>query len=396
MRYQVTIHPEPDSNFIIVTPTYKIFRQATEPRFLEYFSDLGEYNKTDSILNMAKNRKIYLRTLHDPNAIEGITNVRAIWADELGMMTSKAWTNIEGRSAVKQAQIFGTTTPYALNWLYRDIYKPWQAGKRDDVEFVQFRSIDNPYFPKEEFERQRQILDERVFAMKYEGQFRRMAGLVFMDFDYEFNQTDDYFVPTSRDYFICAGVDWGFTNQFAVTVRAIHKTEPRDYQIAEFYQSYLSPSEKVKAAKQLQALHGIEMWYADNEAPDMIKEFNSAGLSCQAAPKYPGSLVDNIGRHLTIIKTREHKLFKGRCPHTIDEYETYHYKEDDGKEENSPEVPVDTNNHLMTANMYVTQMTTHLRAKHKELQKVPLGRTRLQRLLDGEFAQKKEDSWYNG
>jgi len=120
-------------------------------------------------------------------SIEGITNCRFIWNDEVGQDRYQAWVNIQGRAAFKEAQIFNTTTPYALNWMYHDIYRPWTEGRLSDVDIIQWRSIDNPYFPKAEYERQKKMLDSRVFAMKYEGTFQKMAGLVYEDFDRTLN-----------------------------------------------------------------------------------------------------------------------------------------------------------------------------------------------------------------
>jgi PBSX family phage terminase large subunit len=333
---------DPHDNAIIAAPDYKIFSQSTFPKFQEYFSGYGKLDKKEMAFRVNGGGTIYLRSMHDPDSCEGITNVRWIWGDEAGKMKKLAWTNLSGRSAFREAPIFLTTTPYALNWLYKDLYKPYKQGKFSDVLFVQFRSVDNPYFPKAEYERQRRLLDPRDFARKYEGKFEKMAGLVFMDFDETLNMVEP-FQTNKRDYFVGAGVDWGYTNAFAISIRAIHRTEPgRDYQLGEFYKSYMTPSEKVVIAKQFQGKYGIETFYCDNEEPAMIKEFNNAGLHAVAAPKYPGSLVDNIARHNTLIRTRDHKIFRGKCPMTEEEYETYHYAEDDGKEElicTSPNAP---------------------------------------------------------
>jgi PBSX family phage terminase large subunit len=395
-RLKASLFSSPLDCGIVTAPTHKILKQATLPRFLQTFSGLGKWRESDSIFEMNNGQPIYVRTLHDVNTIEGITRCRWIWADEAGQYKQMAWDNIQGRAAPMEAQMFLTTTPYALNWLYKDLYKPWIAGKRPDVHFVQFRSVDNPFFPRAEYERLKAIMDPRVFSMHFEGQFQKMAGLVFMDFD-ELHNQDEPFQTNPRDYFVCAGVDWGYTNAFAISVRAIHRREPgRDYQIAEHYQSYLTPSEKVAVAKQFKARYGVETFYCDNEEPAMIKEFNNAGLHAVAAPKYPGSLTDNIARHNMLIKSRDHKVFRGRCPYTLDEYATYHYPEIDGDEENPSENPIDANNHLMTANMYATQCTEHVRSAARMALAPPQEKSRLERLLAGEFSQRgpKEDDWY--
>ena len=358
---QVVENKEKNVNWLITTPTYPIFTQATEPRFLEFFNNLGEYNRTDKIFKMDNNRTIYLRTLSNPNAIEGMTNLRGIWNDEVAMNSSKAWINIEGRSAFSQCQIFNTTTPYALNWLWRDLYKPWCEGKRDDVEFIQFQSIENPFFPKEEFERQKRLLDPKVFAMKYCGQFERMAGLVY-DFDDYLNILDeDGFKPRSDSYFICAGVDFGHNNPFAVSIRAIHRSQERDYQIGEFYRQYMDTTDMVRACKAMQEAHNIEAFYCDSENPQAIADLNRAGLSAYPVVKGKDSVYNGILAHYALLKSGEHKILKGKCPHTEDEYATYHYAEDAGKEENQPENPVDAHNHLMDANRYVTMSTKEFR-----------------------------------
>lgn len=402
MSRAISKFTDPGSNFIITSPTTKIMSAATLPAFMKVMKGKGKLNKTSMEFIMNNDRRVFLRTWgggKDPNAIEGITDVRAIWNDEVGMLNRACWTNIEGRSAFKQCQIFNTTTPYALNFLYSDIYKPFVRKERDDIEFVQFKSIDNPHFPKDEFERQRSLLDPRVFAMMYEGKFERMAGLVYQEYDEVQNIVDSFDIMKdirAGQYFVCAGVDWGFTNQFAMSIRCIHKQEiGRDYQVDEFYQTHLTPTDKVLAARNMQKKWQIEQFYCDNESPDMIEEFVRAGLKSVAAPKGPGIKLDGIHRHQGLIKQRHHQLFRHACPHTEEEYQMYHYEEDEGLDKNISEVPVDANNHLMDANRYVTQMTEFLRKDMATKQAYNPAKNYTQAMLDGDYNQRETvGDWY--
>ena len=367
LRNLVTEINSPNCNFLVTAPTTKIFHQATEPAFLRVFQNMGEYNHTRAEFNMGNDRIVYLRTLHEPNAIEGITDCYGGWEDECGMYKRPAQVNFEGRMAFKQAPSIGTTTPYALNWMYKDVYKPWKAGELPDVEFVQFPSIANPYFPREEFERQKRMLDPRVFSMKYEGQFERMAGLVY------FELTEDNWIEpqklNKRDWYIVGGIDFGFTNPLGMVIRALHRTEPFDWQMGEFYRSYLDTNSMIKNALMLQKKAGVELFYADSEDPQGIIDLQRAGVRVVPVTKYKGSVLDGIREHNALIKSREYKLFRGKCPNTEDEYETYHWPEDEGKEENMPEKPVDAHNHLMRANEYVSRMTKEFRYHRQESQK---------------------------
>jgi PBSX family phage terminase large subunit len=390
---QTAFHQEKDAAFILASPDYKILNQSSLPWFLHVFKGCGTYHKADQEFRLNSGGTVYIRSMVDPDSIEGITNVKAIWADEAGKMKRKAWVNIQGRAAFKEAPIMLTTTPYALNWLYKEVYEPWKAGHRKDVEMVQFRSIDNPYFPKDEYERQKILLDPRVFKMKYGGTFEAMEGLVYPDFD--LSNIAEPFKCIPERYHIIGGVDIGYENPFAVTVRAIgyglgHR---KDYQIAEFYKTMLGPAEKTEVLKQMQKVYKIDRFYVDSAHPDMISMFNSAGLTAIPVPKPKGSVEAGIEMHSEIIRTKKYQVFKGKCPYTEDEYSTYHYAEVKEGEQEVKEKPVPVKDHLMDANRYVTYMTRHLRDSQDD--SPDLVKTRLQRLVDGEFSKKQSNGdWY--
>jgi len=396
LRRRVSKVTDSNMNFLVTAPTVKIFNQSTEPKFHEFFNGLGKYNKSEHVFEMNRKRKIFLRSLHEPDSIEGMTNVQGIWSDELGKCNLKAWTNIQGRAAFKRAPVFGTTTPYALNWLWKDIYKPWKQGKRPDVSVIQFASIDNPHFPKEEYERQKRLLDPRVFAMKYQGHFERMAGLVYSDIHEDDNFADP-FKPNPRDYYIIAGVDFGFTNPFAVSIRAMHRREKKDFQIGEIYRTNQTPSDVVRILLSIQNAVGVETFYCDSEDPGTIADLQRAGVRAVAVRKEKDSVKNGIMAHTALIRSREYKMFKGKCGHSEDEYATYHYEEDDGEEENLKEEPVNAHNHLMDANRYATWMTKSFREEREKKDLTFPVYTDSQLEMAGFFVDRSERSqdWYD-
>jgi PBSX family phage terminase large subunit len=368
LRLTTALYKDKDDCFLVCVPTYKTWNQATSFHFNRMFNGVGTHNKQDGTFTLSKTgQKIYIRSLDNVWSIEGITNCRAIWCDEVGQFRYQAWVNVMGRAAFKEADIFNSTTPYTLNWLYHDIYRPWTEGKLKDVDIFQWRSIDNPYFPKDEYERQKAMLDARIFAMKYEGTFQKMAGLVYEDFDRVENGYDIFDWKARKDlFYVYAGVDWGYSNPFAIVVRVVRKDGQGDYQIDEFMRSYMTPDECVRVGKDFAQKYGIEMFYCDEEAPDYIAAFNKAGLKASPVKKGPGSVMAGIGLHQSLIKTRHHRVFKGMCPQTVDEYETYAFPEREGRAENQSENPIDANNHLMSATRYVTMATQWIRDKARQ------------------------------
>jgi hypothetical protein len=194
--------------------------------------------------------------------------------------------------------------------------------------------------------------------MKYEGTFQKMAGLVYPDFCEENNMCDP-FKFNKKDYYICAGVDLGFTNEFAIAIRAIRYDGKYDYQIGEHYQKFQDPVKKTEILQDLKIKYSIEQFFVDSEDPGQIAMFQSQGLPACGVKKGANSIEYGIQLFSSLIRRSIYKIFRGKCPHTLDELEVYHYPnvEDEDDEDAIKEKPVAIKNHLMDANRYVTLMT---------------------------------------
>jgi len=345
-----------DENMIMCAPTYKILNQATMPTFLKMFGHCGKLNKVEAVFKIHGGGNIFIRSLTDPNSMEGITDVKRIWLDEGGLISRYAWENVMGRAAYREAPVLVTTTPYALNWIYR-MWEDWKKGDRDDVDFIQFRSIDNPYFPKKEYERQKAILDSRRFNMKYNGEFGKMEGLVYE----EINLVQAKELPAGTKFF--GGLDWGFTNPFALTVRAI--TPYREhYRIAEFYKSGLIMDEVIDVCRARMKMFNIELFIGDPSSPGSIAALNKAGIPCIAGDN---RVREGTDLQIKLIKEERFFIFENENPNGVDEYNSYHYPEpkDYKIDENQKEQePVDSHNHGIDADRYVSMHLENAEKRH--------------------------------
>ena len=346
-------------NVIICANTYKILMQATLPKFLGTYGHYGTYHKVDSVFKFHNGVTAFIRSLSDPNSIEGCTNVIGCWLDEGGLISKYAWDNVQGRTAFRQAQVMITTTPYALNWLFF-LWESWKRGERDDVQFVEFTSKDNPYFPDEEFERQRRILDPRRFQMKYLGKFGEIEGLVYEDVQY----CPSVVMPAGTRYF--GGIDWGYTNPCAIVVRAITPAGTH-YRIAEFYKTQMTIDEVVKVCKQRMQIYNIELFIGDPSAPANIESLNRGGVKCIAGNNEVRLGIDTQN---TLFREGRFFIFEDDNPMGKDEYSTYHYPEPKDhkidEDQKEPE-PVKANDHGCDADRYVTmhleRAKPHLKAR---------------------------------
>lgn len=337
---------QPDETIIIAAPTYKTLQQATLPKFLQYNRELGQHLKARDEFVYKWGTTVYFRTATHPESMEGIPNTKMVWLDEGGMVPRYFYENCMGRVARLEGPILVTSTPYAMNWL-AELADEAIKNKRDDTLLVQLRSVDSPYFPQSEFDRQRKLLDPRRFQMKYMGQFGKMQGLVFPDVP----MVKSFALPQGTKYF--AGLDWGHTDPFVIVVRAL-TPDGKHYRVDEFYKVGMIASDMFNAVRSRNSIYKFERVWADPSRPEYIEELSKLGV-----PVYPGNNDIRLGidKQTELMRSGRWFMFEDMNPHGKDEYETYHYPEpkelkfdQDQKEQN----PVDANNHGCDADRYVS------------------------------------------
>jgi PBSX family phage terminase large subunit len=345
------IFTSPDDAFLITAPNYKIMRQSTLPEYLRLMKGRGVYNKSDAIFEIFGGGTVYFRTETDPDSVVGITNVRHIWGDEAGKYSRYFWENLQARAAFRQCPIDLTTSPYSLNWIYHDLIKPHQKGliSPEDLLYVKAASNENPYFPAEEYERKKRTMDPRRFRMMFGGEWERMEGLVY-DVLADHHMVD--WPMYNQGMRVFAGVDWGYTEPFAMAIMAIYP-DGRRYLISEVKKARLGLTQILEIAKEKKRVLNIEHFFCGPDQPGHIKEFNAAGLSAS-----PANNAVRLGIDKVYELFRSQKLFvvKGQCPHFLDEAETYHYPDpkDIKPDKNIKEdMPVQQNDHLVDALRYV-------------------------------------------
>lgn len=332
----------PKGNGLISAPTYKILNQSTLQKFFSLSPEwLKYYSKQESVIKMPEGGNIYIRSADEPGGIEGMTLDWA-WLDEAGMMSRLMWLYIRARTAIRKGQVLITTTPYNLGWLYTEFYLPWKKQEDNDLEVFTWKSIENPYFDKEFYNKEKERLTDTEFARRYEGEFSKMEGLV-------------YDLPADRvierkeiknPEITLGGVDWGFNNPAGIWVGKLK--DKIWYTVDEWYKTEKTTSEIIEKCKELQVKYGINRWYPDSAEPDRIEEMERAGLYV-----LPGSkdLKGGISKINQLIKENRFYVFND-CRNFLDEINFYHYPENKRENLNEKEEPEKKNDHLMDAMRY--------------------------------------------
>jgi Terminase large subunit, T4likevirus-type, N-terminal/Terminase RNaseH-like domain len=369
-------------NYVVVCPTYKVMNQSVIPTFLQVCVGLnGQYNKQENTYSLGDGGKVFFRSATDPDSVIGTPNVKAGYIDECGKVPRAAYYAVVERCARLQGRILLTTTPYALNWVVKDIIFPFDRKERDDITYVRWRSVDNPTYPKEEYERLRHELPSRIFRMRYEGYHDKAEGLIFEDWD-DSNWCDPFQLPPGTKVY--GGCDWGFDHAMALVVRAI-TPDKNCYTISIFKKSGLGATQQLDVIEAKTKMFHVEHWAVGHDRPEQTLDLTKRRI--QAFPYFqinPTLREVNAGnaKHAELVKSKRLRCFKGldQWQELEDEYQTYVWDKDESQDDRGKEKPVNENDDLMAAERYCTVGSCHLLTRKAEPLKLPLGwETRIDR-----------------
>jgi hypothetical protein len=217
-----------------VSPSFALMQKKVLPEFRKLFErqlNLGEYvGGTKNVFTFSEQGcltifgfvppdpvQVFFGHAQNPNSLESAT-YKACWLDEGGQKEVRfgSWEAILGRLSLAMGRVLITTRPYDLGWLKQVLYDPWEAAKRNHplIDVVNFESIANPAFPREEWERARASMPRWRFDMKYRGRFTKPAGIIYDCFDPTRHKVPRRNIPDNWPRWV--GLDFGGVNTAAV------------------------------------------------------------------------------------------------------------------------------------------------------------------------------------
>jgi hypothetical protein len=118
---------------------------------------------------------VHFRTAEDPESLRG-AGLDIMWYDEAAFLPNKrAWEVSRGAISDKIGLFISTTTPSGKNWFYNEFFS--EAAKEEEHQGrVEYRSLDNPYFSKEEWELLSRTMHPMIFRQEYMAAFDAMQG----------------------------------------------------------------------------------------------------------------------------------------------------------------------------------------------------------------------------
>lgn len=313
---------------MIVAPTYKVLERATVPALLETFADTpleGRYHKHLSYYETAYGDKIWCQGADNPGGLEG-GQFDWVWGDEAGQFHLTVWDALQGRTGAKRSPILFTTTPYAFNWLFNDFYQRWKSGDQD-YNVVQWNSIENPTYSREEYERAKRTLTPDKFKMRYQGRFERLEGMVYPNINKIITDVTIEEI-LSKEGRIVGGMDFGWNDPYCAVLGLLEDSTDI---LWVFYERYLPETTIESHADALpKFLDRRPVWFCDHQ-PEYILKMRRGGHVCRPANKaiIPG--IDAVNARINTGRLLvSSQVTNKRSPAFLVEGMQYYYKNKDG------------------------------------------------------------------
>jgi hypothetical protein len=319
---------------LVVSASYDLFKLKMLPVMREFFEDVlgvGKYWTSSRIIELKDpaSGKFLAKTASDPmygriilrsaDSKKGLesTTARTAILDECGMddFRLQAWEAVLRRLSLSRGRVLGTTTIYNHNWLKTEVYDRWVA-KDKDYDIIQFNSLSNPTFPREEYERARTTMPTWKFQMQYEGRFSRPAGMIFSDFDSAIHRVRPFPIPA--DWQRHVGIDPG-----AVHTGMVWIAEDRAKGMFYIYRSTLDGNKTTSqhVAQALEYEETVTNWVGGAKSEGQFRmDWTDAGIRVQQPPI--SEVEAGIDRVISLFKTNRLFIFD-TCGLLLDELGTY-------------------------------------------------------------------------
>lgn len=317
-------------DYLAVTASFPLLKLKMLPEFLRFFDTLGlgRWQASDKVYQFHREpTRVIFGTANKPESLESAT-AKGAWLDEAGQdqFRLESWEAIIRRLSIHRGRALLGTTLYNLGWLKSEVYDPWMRGD-PDYECIQFESVENPSFPRDEYEAARRRLPGWKFDLFYRGRYAKPAGLIYSDFNDELVSVGGHLVepfPIPPEWERWVGIDFGAVNTAMIWVAQDPETRAA-YIYRESLEGGKSTPGHVSAA--LGHQEAVTGWYGGARGETQQRmDWTAAGIPVQE-PRI-ADVEAGIDRVIEAFKLRRLFVFT-TCKGLRDELGTYSRKVDE-------------------------------------------------------------------
>lgn len=308
-------------------------------------------NETELKIELKNGSQILLKGAEDPDSLRGVRIDFCVF-DEVAFIDkwNEVWKVLRPTLVDSRADCWFISTPNGFNH-FKDLCEKVDP----DYQYFHFTSYDNPYLDKEELDKAKQETDEDSFAQEYLGEFRKMSGLIYKEFNRDTHLVD---VPQlNHTYTFARSLDFGFGHKSALIYYAINSTGTAIYAYDGLYQDGLTESQIAEVVRVKDNNRAITIAVADSAQPMSIAQLDQFGCHFEPVEKGADSVKSGIALVAELLRIRKDTgkptlMFSKSLTWVADEFERYRWMENKSMDNSIKEVPFKVGDDAMDSIRY--------------------------------------------
>jgi PBSX family phage terminase large subunit len=352
----------PKSIVWYISPNYKQSKSIMWTMLRDIIPQYGisKTNETELKIELKNGSQILLKGAEDPDSLRGVRIDFCVF-DEVAFIDKweEVWKVVRPTLIDSKASCWFISTPNGLNHfkeMYENVAKDGKPvfAPSDHVAF-HFTSYDNPYLDKSELENAKSTTNEDSFAQEYMGEFRKMVGLIYKEFDRDKHMVE---IPAlDYNYTFTRTLDFGFGHKSALIYFAINADGTAIYGYDGLYKEGLTENQIAEVVKVKDAGKVITNPVADSSQPMSIAQLQELGVSFNSVEKGPDSVKNGITKVAEMLRVRADTgkptlMFNKDLNWIADEFERYRWMENKSAGSAIKEVPNKVNDDAMDTIRY--------------------------------------------
>jgi phage terminase large subunit len=326
---------------VIVAPTNEMLTRLSWKKFCAYAQPFIKEQRESPFKQITWHNSvkgdeslIYGVSGERPARIEGL-KANWIWIDEVFQCSEQLFLECLARVADTQGKIFctGSLGVQHINPKQHWAYKYFKMNKDQEFKCFEWRTIDNPYFPKSEIERNKELLDARTFRAMFEIDWNTQPLHAVYD---EFGDDNIVNCTYNPNLPVHCSIDWGWTHKMAVGVFQYDRAKKTIYQIDELVQS------KIKL-EQLYAWLKTRPYQINDYCCDIagnqereqtgisnVEWFRQRGVHFRYRTSSINYGISIVRSHINNAHGIKRYFVNPKCTETIDALKRYRYQDKEG------------------------------------------------------------------
>lgn len=220
------------------------FRKVLEMAGMQHGREYKE-NRGNRWFEFENGAFVEFKTADDPETLRG-AGLDILWIDEAAFIRdNRAWEVARPALSDNLGLVLTTTTPDGKNWFYEEFWS--ESSKADENHSrVEYWSIDNPYFPSEEWKYLKAHYHPIKFKQEFMAAFDSASGrelqgdwLKYYTLDEVLKDPKKAWTPANTNLQVYIGVDPAISesdkaDRFVLTVIGVTKDRRQAYLLEQF------------------------------------------------------------------------------------------------------------------------------------------------------------------